>query len=87
MSFYVAQIFNGLVNGGFIALMSLGLSIIFGMMRVVNFMHGAMYMLGAILAFIAGSYFGLSLWIGLVVAALLVGGLGFVLERLLLSRL
>ncbi|MFC7398370.1 ABC transporter permease [Chelatococcus sp. GCM10030263] len=87
MSFYVAQIFNGLVNGGFIALMSLGLSIIFGMMRVVNFMHGAMYMLGAILAFVAGSYFGLSLWIGLVIAALLVGGLGLILERLLLSRL
>jgi branched-subunit amino acid ABC-type transport system permease component len=47
MAFYTVQIFNGLVNGGFIALMSLGLSIVFGMMRVVNFAHGAMYMLGA----------------------------------------
>ncbi len=53
MSFYMAQLFNGLVNGAFIALMSLGLSVIFGMMRVVNFMHGAMYMLGAFVAFLA----------------------------------
>ena len=57
MSFYTVQIFNGLVNGGFIALMSLGLSIIFGMMRVVNFAHGALYMLGAFVAFIGGSLF------------------------------
>jgi branched-chain amino acid transport system permease protein len=87
MSFYTVQIFNGLVNGGFIALMSLGLSIVFGMMRVVNFAHGALYMLGAFVAFIGGSYFGISLWFALVLAWLLVGGLGVVLERLLLSRL
>ncbi len=87
MSFYAIQIFNGLVNGGFIALMSLGLSIVFGMMRVVNFMHGAMYMLGAFVAFIAGSYFGISLWFALVLAWLLVGALGVVLERAFLSRL
>jgi branched-chain amino acid transport system permease protein len=87
MSFYMAQVFNGLVNGGFIALMSLGLSIIFGMMRVVNFMHGAMYMLGAFVAFIAGAYFGLSLWLALLIAPLLIGGFGVVLERLMLRRL
>jgi branched-chain amino acid transport system permease protein len=87
MSFYTAQLFNGLVNGAFIALMSLGLSIIFGMMRVVNFMHGAMYMLGAFAAFLAGAYGGVSLFLALGLAALLVGGLGVVLERLLLSRL
>jgi branched-chain amino acid transport system permease protein len=87
MTLYLVQIFNGLVNGGFIALLSLGLSIIFGMMRVVNFMHGAMYMLGAFVAFIAGSYFGISLWFALILAWLLVGGLGVVLERLFLSRL
>lgn len=87
MSFYLAQIFNGLVNGGFIALMSLGLSIIFGMMRVVNFTHGALYMLGAFVAFVAGSQFGISLWVSMMLAALLIGGLGIVLERLLLSRL
>ncbi len=87
MTLYLVQIFNGLVNGGFIALLSLGLSIIFGMMRVVNFMHGAMYMLGAFVAFLAGSYFGISLWVALLLAWLLVGGLGVVLERLFLSRL
>lgn len=87
MSFYIAQIFNGLVNGGFIALMSLGLSVIFGMMRVVNFTHGALYMLGAFVAFVAGSFLGISLWISMMLAALLVGALGIALERLLLSRL
>lgn len=87
MAYYGVQIFNGLVNGGFIALMSLGLSIVFGMMRVVNFMHGAMYMLGAFVAFLAGSYFGLSLLLALPLAWLLVGGFGVVLERLLLRRL
>src|SRR5216683_4298554 len=87
MSFYTVQIFNGLVNGGFIALMSLGLSIVFGMMRVVNFMHGAMYMLGAFVAFIAGSFFGISLWLALLLAWLMVGGMGVILERIFLSRL
>jgi len=87
LSLYSIQIFNGLVNGGFIALMSLGLSIVFGMMRVVNFMHGAMYMLGAYVAFLAGSYFGISLWFALFLAWLLVGGLGVILERTFLSRL
>ena len=87
MSFIFAQIFNGLVNGGFIALMSLGLSIVFGLMRVVNFAHGAIYMLGAFVAFIAGSYFGISLWFSLILALLLVGGFGVILERTLLSRL
>ena len=50
MSFYVTVLFNGLVAGGILALMSLGMSIIFGMMRVVNFMHGSMFMLGAVMA-------------------------------------
>lgn len=87
MSFYAVQIFNGLVNGGFIALMSLGLSIVFGLMRVVNFAHGAMYMLGAFVAFIGGQFFGVSLWLALILAWVLVGGFGVILERLLLSRL
>src|SRR5215471_862615 len=87
MSFYVTVLFNGLVAGGILALMSLGMSIIFGMMRVVNFMHGSMFMLGAVIVFALGSYVGLSLWAGLLVAAVLVGGLGFILERLLIRRL
>jgi branched-chain amino acid transport system permease protein len=87
MAFYATLVFNGLVTGGFIALMSLGLSIIFGMMRVVNFMHGSMYMLGAFVAFVAGSYFGLSLWVALLAAPVLVGLLGVVLERTLIRHL
>jgi branched-chain amino acid transport system permease protein len=87
MSFYVTVLFNGLVAGGILALMSLGMSIIFGMMRVVNFMHGSMFMLGAVIVFALGSYLGLSLWAGLFVAAVLVGALGFILERLLIRRL
>lgn len=87
MALYATLVFNGLVSGGFIALMSLGLSIIFGMMRVVNFMHGSMYMLGAFVAFIAGAYFGLSLWVALIVAPILVGILGVILERTLIRQL
>ncbi len=58
--------------------MSLGLSIIFGMMRVVNFMHGAMYMLGAFAAFIAGAYFGISLWLALIIAPIVIGTFGVI---------
>jgi len=87
MSFYITLLFNGLVNGGFIALMSLGISIIFGMMRIINFAHGSMFMLGAVLAFLFGSYFGVPLWIGFLISALLVGILGAILERTLISRL
>jgi len=87
MTFYATLLFNGLVTGGILALMSLGMSIIFGMMRVVNFMHGSMFMLGAVIALILGSHLGLSLWLGFLVAAILVGLLGVVLERLLIRRL
>jgi branched-chain amino acid transport system permease protein len=85
--YYVLQLFNGLVNGGFIAMMSLGLSVIFGMMRVVNFAHGALYMLGAFIAFVLGSQLGLSLWAALVIAPLVIGAFGLVLERLFLRHL
>lgn len=85
--YYLSQLFNGLVNGGFIALMSLGLSVIFGMMRVVNFAHGALYMLGAFIAFSVGSDFGLSLWVAMLVAPIVIGGFGLVLERVFLRRL
>lgn len=87
MAYYITLLFNGLVTGGFLAMMSLGMSIIFGMMRVVNFMHGSMFMLGAVVVFVFGSYFGLSLWFGFFVAAILVGLLGVVLERTLIKRL
>ncbi|MBZ9992841.1 ABC transporter permease [Mesorhizobium sp. BH1-1-4] len=87
MSYYAILLFNGLVTGGVLALMSLGMSIIFGMMRVVNFMHGAMFMLGAIVAVILGSHLGVSLWLGFLISAVLVGLLGVIIERLLIRRL
>ncbi|MBD5653818.1 MAG: branched-chain amino acid ABC transporter permease [Candidatus Eremiobacteraeota bacterium] len=85
--YLVTQIFNGLVNGGFYALLALGLSIIFGMLRIVNFAHGAMYMLGAFVAYYGAQLFHLSFFAALVVAPLLVGAFGFVFETTLLRRL
>jgi branched-chain amino acid transport system permease protein len=83
----VIQVFNGLVNGAFYALLSLGLAVIFGMLRIVNFAHGAMYMLGAFAAYSLGERFGLGFWPALVIAPLIVGAFGLVLERLMLRRL
>src|SRR5476649_2023390 len=87
MDYLVTQIFNGLVNGGFYALLALGLSVIFGLLRVVNFAHGAMYMLGAFVAYYGGQLFGLPFLAALVVAPLVVAAVGILLERLLLRRL
>ncbi|HEV2907814.1 MAG TPA: branched-chain amino acid ABC transporter permease, partial [Candidatus Eremiobacteraceae bacterium] len=81
------QIFNGLVSGAYYALLSLGLAIIFGMMRIVNFAHGAMYMLGAFGAYLAAKYVGLPFWWALVLAPLAVGALGMLFERSLIRRL
>jgi branched-chain amino acid transport system permease protein len=81
------QVFNGLISGAFYALLSLGLAVIFGMLRVVNFMHGAMYMLGAFATYLLGTQLGISFWWALVIAPLAVAALGFVLERTLLRRL
>jgi branched-chain amino acid transport system permease protein len=83
----VIQIFNGLVNGAFYALLSLGLAVIFGMLRIVNFAHGAVYMLGAFTAYALGEQFGIGFWPALVLGPLVVGLLGLAIERLLLRRL
>lgn len=83
----VGQLFLGLINGSFYALMSLGLAIIFGMLHVVNFAHGAFYMLGAYCAWMLLEYLGVNYWVALVLSPLLVGVVGLVLERLLLRRL
>jgi branched-chain amino acid transport system permease protein len=85
--YLVTQIFNGLVNGGFYALLALGLSIIFGMLRIVNFAHGAMYMLGAFVAYYGAQTFHLPFFAALVVAPVLVGAFGYAFETLLLRRL
>ncbi len=83
----LGQLMLGLVNGSFYALLSLGLAVIFGLMRVVNFAHGAFYALGAFAALLALQWFSLNYWVGLVLAPLIVGLLGTLIERLLLRRL
>jgi branched-chain amino acid transport system permease protein len=83
----LGQLLLGLVNGSFYAMLSLGLAVIFGLLNVINFAHGALYMMGAMLTWIGGAYFGLNYWVMLLVAPLAVGAFGIVLERLLLRRL
>ncbi|HEX9246167.1 MAG TPA: branched-chain amino acid ABC transporter permease [bacterium] len=87
MEIVLVQVFNGLISGAFYALLSLGLAIIFGMLRVVNFMHGALYMLGAFGAYLLGVQLGVSFWWALIVSPLAVAAVGFLLERALLRRL
>jgi branched-chain amino acid transport system permease protein len=81
------QLFNGLVQGGFYALLALGLSVIFGMLRIVNFAHGTMYMLGAFVAYYGAQLFHLPFFAALIVAPLVVAAFGYLLEVLLLRRL
>src|SRR5512138_2168370 len=81
------QLLLGLINGSFYALLSLGLAVIFGLLDVVNFAHGAQYMLGAFLAWILLTRFGVSYWVALVAVPAAVGVLGVAVERLLLRRL
>ncbi len=83
----LGQMTLGLVNGSFYALLSLGLAVIFGLLRVVNFAHGAFYMLGAFAAALALEHLGINYWLALLLAPLAVGALGVVLERLLLRHL
>jgi len=83
----LAQLLLGLVNGSFYALLSLGLAVIFGLLNIINFSHGALYMMGAMLTWIGGQYFGLGYWPMLLLSPLLVGAFGMVFERLLLRRL
>jgi len=83
----LGQLTVGLINGSFYALLSLGLAIIFGLLNVVNFAHGAQYMLGAFLAWMGLTYLGVGYWVALVAAPVAVGALGVVVERVLLRRL
>lgn len=81
------QLFLGLVNGCFYAMLSLGLAIIFGLLNVVNFAHGAMYMLGAFAAYVGLTELGLSYWTALLMVPIAVGLFGLALERLFLRWL
>src|SRR5436190_22247643 len=81
------QLLIGLINGSFYALLSLGLAIIFGLLNVVNFAHGALYMLGAFVAWFLAEKAGIGYWGALVLAPLSVGLFGALIERLFLRRL
>jgi branched-chain amino acid transport system permease protein len=81
------QLLIGLINGSFYALLSLGLAIIFGLLNVVNFAHGAQYMLGAFVAWMGLRYCGVDYWWALLLTPIVVGLLGIVFERLCLRRL
>ena len=81
------QLLVGLINGSFYALLSLGLAIIFGLLDVVNFAHGAQYMLGAFVAWMALQFLGINYWWALVLAPLAVGVAGLGFERLMMRRL
>lgn len=83
----MSQLLLGLVNGSFYAMLSLGLAVIFGLLNVINFAHGALYMMGAFLAWIGMTYFGMSYWSMLVLAPLIVGVLGVLIERTMLRWL
>jgi len=78
------QLLIGLINGSFYALLSLGLAIIFGLLKIINFAQGAVYMLGAFAAFIVLHYFQINYWVALAIVPLIIGFLGFIVERLLI---
>jgi len=81
------QLLIGLINGSFYALLSLGLSVIFGLLNIINFAHGALYMMGAFVAYFLLQWAGLGYWWALLVSPIAVGLLGVVLERTMLKRL
>ncbi|MDB5894484.1 MAG: branched-chain amino acid transporter permease [Rhodoferax sp.] len=80
----LSQLLLGLVNGSFYAILSLGLAVIFGLLNVINFAHGALFMMGAILTWMGMNYFGINYWVMLVAAPLIVGVFGIAIEKLLL---
>ena len=83
----LAQIFLGLVNGSIYALLSVGLTVIFGLLRIVNFVHGAQFMVGAFLSYLLLVHLGMGFWVSLVVSPIVVGLVSAVIERTMISRL
>jgi branched-chain amino acid transport system permease protein len=81
------QLLLGLINGSFYALLSLGLAVIFGMLNIINFTHGAQYMMGAFAAYMLLQYLGLNYWVALIVVPIVIGFFGILIERLLLKRI
>jgi branched-chain amino acid transport system permease protein len=84
---FLGQLMLGLVNGSFYAMLSLGLAVIFGLLGIVNFAHGALYMIGAYVAWLSLEHLGINYWMALLLAPLVVGALGVVIERTLLKQL
>ena len=84
---FFAQLLVGLINGAFYAMLSLGLAVIFGLLNIINFTHGAQYMLGAFCAWFLLTWFGIGYWPALVIAPIAVGLVGAVIERLFLRRI
>jgi len=82
-----AQLLVGIINGSFYALLSLGLAVIFGMLNIINFAHGAVYMMGAFCAYFLLSFIGIGYWGALLIAPIIVGIFGMLMERILLQRL
>ena len=81
------QLLLGLINGAFYALLSLGLAVIFGMLNIVNFAHGALYMVGAFVAYFLLNIAGMGYWWALILAPILIGAVGVIIERTMLQRL
>ena len=81
------QLLIGLINGAFYALLSLGLAVIFGLLNIINFAHGAQYMMGAFCAWLGLTYLGLNYWAALLLAPVVVGASGILVERFLLRRI
>jgi len=81
------QLLLGLINGSFYAMLSLGLAVIFGLLNIINFTHGAQYMMGAFVTWMLLTYFGINYWAALILVPLIVGATGIVIERLMISRL
>ncbi len=81
------QLLLGLINGAFYAMLSLGLAVIFGLLNIVNMAHGALFMMGAFVAWMLLSWFGLGYWWALLLSPFIVGAVGVVLEKLFISRL
>jgi branched-chain amino acid transport system permease protein len=84
---FMGQLMLGLVNGSFYAILSLGLAVIFGMLNIVNFAHGALYMVGAFVAWMLLNYLGVNYWFALLLAPLVVGAIGALIEMTMLRRL
>src|SRR5512142_1055940 len=84
---FFAQLLVGLINGAFYAMLSLGLAIIFGLLNIINFTHGAQYMMGAFCAWMLLNYAGIGYWPALVIVPIVIGLSGLVLERLFLKRI